>query len=141
MGQQAGYRVIVEVSLPGMAWHHAVPGLTVDFQRAAQPLPHNAGKPLRRTPHPGGSGEFQGGMGVKRAYKFLSPATVTINSDRREIPPYGLHGGAPGQVGSNKLLHKGQEIELDSKVSIQIQSGDILVIETPGGGGWGKRTK
>ena len=86
----------------------------------------------------GGSGKFQGGMGVRRVYKFLSPATVTINSDRRKIPPYGLQGGMPGQVGSNKLIHNGQEVELDSKVSLQIQSGDILIIETPGGGGWGK---
>lgn len=85
----------------------------------------------------GGAGKFQGGMGVRRVYKFLSPATVTINSDRRKIPPYGLQGGAPGQVGSNKLIHNGREIQLDSKVSLQIQSGDILIIETPGGGGWG----
>ncbi len=86
----------------------------------------------------GGGGEFQGGMGIIRTYKFLSPATVTINSDRREIPPYGLQGGTPGKAGSNKLLHNGEEIQLDSKVSLQIQIGDTIIIETPGGGGWGK---
>jgi N-methylhydantoinase B len=89
----------------------------------------------------GGHGKFRGGSGVERVYKFLSPATVTINSERREIPPYGLQGGTPGQVGSNKLRHNGQEIILDSKVSLQIQSGDILIIQTPGGGGWGKPTR
>lgn len=85
----------------------------------------------------GGQGEYQGGMGIKRVFKFLSPATVTINSDRRTIPPYGLQGGDPGKTGSNKLIHNGEEIQLESKTSLQIQAGDILIIETPGGGGWG----
>ena len=86
----------------------------------------------------GGGGEYQGGKGIKRTYKFLSPAAVTINSDRRNIPPYGLQGGTPGKVGSNQLHREGEEIQLDSKVSLQVQAGDILTIETPGGGGWGK---
>jgi len=87
----------------------------------------------------GGEGKYRGGMGIKRTYQFLSPAAVTINSDRRNNPPYGLQGGTPGKVGSNRLLREGEEIQLDSKVSLQVQAGDILIIETPGGGGWGER--
>jgi N-methylhydantoinase B len=87
----------------------------------------------------GGLGKHEGGMGIKRVYQFLSPATVTINSDRRKKPPYGLQGGGPGKLGSNTLIHNGQEIPLDSKISLQIDPGDILVIETPGGGGWGEQ--
>jgi len=86
----------------------------------------------------GGQGQFQGGMGVERTYRFLTAARVTINSDRRKIPPYGLQGGSTGQAGSNKLIHNGQEIQLEAKANLQIQKGDILVIKTPGGGGWGK---
>jgi N-methylhydantoinase B len=86
----------------------------------------------------GGSGAHNGGRGLKRVYQFLSPASVTINSDRRTIPPYGLQGGEPGKTGSNTLIHKGQEIPLDAKVSLQVEPGDMLIIRTPGGGGWGK---
>jgi N-methylhydantoinase B len=86
----------------------------------------------------GGTGTFRGGMGVQRIYQFKAPATVTINSDRRQKPPYGLEGGNPGALGSNTLVRRGQRIPLDAKTSLEVHPGDILVIETPGGGGWGK---
>jgi N-methylhydantoinase B len=89
----------------------------------------------------GGSGKYTGGRGLQREYQFLAPAAVTINSERRDFPPYGLQGGSPGKTGSNTLIHQEQEIPLDAKVSLQVEPGDKLIIETPGGGGWGKPAK
>ncbi len=86
----------------------------------------------------GGKGQYWGGKGVKRVYKFLAPANVTINSDRRNIPPYGLQGGKPGKTGRNTIVCDGEEIDIASKDSLQVKPGDVLIIETPGGGGWGK---
>lgn len=86
----------------------------------------------------GGKGQYWGGKGVKRVYRFLAPANVTINSDRRNIPPYGLQGGKPGKRGRNTIVRDGEEIDIASKDSLQVNPGDLLIIETPGGGGWGK---
>lgn len=85
----------------------------------------------------GGAGRFRGGEGIKRTYKFLAPATVTINSERRKHPPYGLQGGHPGQTGRNRLIRDGDEKILRAKETFQVEAGDVLVIHTPGGGGWG----
>ncbi len=81
----------------------------------------------------GGPGRHRGGDGVERVYEFLCPAAVTVISDRREHPPYGLAGGAPGATGDNRLNEKG----VPSKVSLSVKEGDRLSIATPGGGGWG----
>ncbi len=86
----------------------------------------------------GGEGQFRGGRGIKRVYKFLAPANVTINSERRKNPPYGLQGGNPGRKGINTLIQDDVETEVPSKASLHVKAGDTLVIETPGGGGWGK---
>jgi N-methylhydantoinase B len=85
----------------------------------------------------GGAGQHQGGEGIRRVYEFLSPATVTVNSERRVIPPYGLHGGEPGQTGRNTLIVDGLAQIMPGKFTAQVRPGDQLVIETPGGGGWG----
>jgi N-methylhydantoinase B len=85
----------------------------------------------------GGVGRYRGGDGIRRAFEFLSPATVTINSERRTYGPYGLQGGGPGQVGINRVIRDGVETIVGSKVKMQIDPGDRVVIETPGGGGWG----
>jgi N-methylhydantoinase B len=87
----------------------------------------------------GGEGRFRGGDGIRRVFEFLAPATVTINSERRVHSPYGLHGGEPGTVGRNLLLRAGEEIDLGGKAALCVAPGERLVIETPGGGGWGKR--
>lgn len=58
-------------------------------------------------------------------------------SERRERPCYGLLGGEPGQPGRNSLIHKHQETILPGKAALQLAAGDILRLETPGGGGWG----
>lgn len=89
----------------------------------------------------GGCGRWQGGDGIIRGYEFLAAATVTINSERRSIPPYGLRGGEPGQPGINRLLRNGEEHVIPSKATMHVVPGDRLIIETPGGGGWGEMNK
>jgi N-methylhydantoinase B len=58
-------------------------------------------------------------------------------TERRTFPPYGLRGGGPGTKGRNALVEHGVERELPAKCNIQADAGDVLHIETPGGGGWG----
>lgn len=87
----------------------------------------------------GGAGAMPGGDGMIRRYRFLAPATVTLMTDRRRFPPWGLAGGGPGALGENRLLRAdGSEAALPAKVSLTVQSGDAIEIRTPGGGGWGK---
>jgi len=69
--------------------------------------------------------------------RFLVPARATIVSERRKIPPYGLHDGRPGVTGRNLLLRGGNSLPLPGKATIDLEPGDALRIETPGGGGWG----
>ncbi|MBE2200798.1 MAG: hydantoinase B/oxoprolinase family protein [Anaerolinea sp.] len=85
----------------------------------------------------GGAGQHQGGDGLVRSIQFLTPVTATITSERRERGAYGLQGGQPGQPGRNSLIHNDQEQTLPGKVTIDLETNDILRIETPGGGGWG----
>jgi len=89
----------------------------------------------------GGQGEFSGGDGICRTYEFLQQAHVTILSERRTHKPYGLAGGLPGKSGRNQLWRAGDIQELPGKCRIDVQAGDILTIETPGGGGYGKQAE
>jgi N-methylhydantoinase B len=89
----------------------------------------------------GGRGRHRGGEGLMRSMQFLEPVTVTITSERRERPPYGLQGGEPGLVGRNTLIRNGEEIPLPGKITADLRPGDTLRIETPGGGGWGKEER
>lgn len=92
-------------------------------------------------PGSGGRGKWRGGDGVIREVRFLTKAQVTLLSDRRKFPPYGLCGGEPGAVGSNILIRSdGSREQLPSKFTTWVQSGDVLSIQTPGGGGWGRKT-
>ncbi len=85
----------------------------------------------------GGSGRFSGGDGLIREIELLADAEVTILSERRQQPPFGLQGGEPGQPGSN-LLRDGDNFErLPGKFSRRVRAGCRLRVETPGGGGWG----
>jgi N-methylhydantoinase B len=88
----------------------------------------------------GGAGRHRGGDGIRRTYEFLSPAMVTLNSERRHSTPYGLHGGEPGQVGRNRLVRDGVETDLGGKATVQVRPGDRLIVETPGGGGWRRKS-
>jgi N-methylhydantoinase B len=86
----------------------------------------------------GGAGRYRGGAGIRRTYEFLAPVTATINSERRISRPYGLHGGESGQSGANRLIRDGVETDVGGKCNLQVRAGDRVIIETPGGGGWGK---
>jgi len=87
----------------------------------------------------GGAGAHTGGEGVRRAIEFLEPVEVSMLSERRATAPYGLKGGQPGAPGRNILQRaNGETIELDGHFAIHANPGDILIIETPGGGGYGE---
>ncbi len=92
-------------------------------------------------PGSGGDGRFKGGDGIIREFEFLAPARVNILSERRRFAPYGLRGGRPGKTGRNILVEDGRRRDLGSKISLNVKPGDRLVIETPGGGGFGRRAK
>ena len=86
----------------------------------------------------GGKGLHAGGNGVIRQVKFREPMTAAILSSHRQVPPFGLKGGSPGQVGHNYIRRRdGQVEELGSQGIAQMEPGDTFVIETPGGGGYG----
>ncbi len=88
----------------------------------------------------GGRGRKNGGDGIVRRLEFLRPLTVSMLSERRgEYVPFGLEGGEPGARGSNRLQRAGTgaDEDLGGKFAIVVQPGDVLTIETPGGGGYG----
>jgi 5-oxoprolinase (ATP-hydrolysing) len=88
----------------------------------------------------GGAGAHRGGDGVIRRIEFLRPLHVSILSERRaELAPFGLAGGEPGKIGRNSIQRAAQDSieELSGKVQLEVNAGDVLTIETPGGGGYG----
>jgi 5-oxoprolinase (ATP-hydrolysing) len=91
----------------------------------------------------GGAGAMRGGDGVTRHLEFLRPLTLSILSQRRgPYAPYGMNGGQPGACGRNTLTKaNGQQVPLAGLTQIEVQSGDTLTIETPGGGAWGEPTQ
>lgn len=90
-------------------------------------------------PDSGGKGKYSGGNGVVRRIRFLEPMTANILSGHRIIPPFGLNGGEAGIVGRNWIQRQnGIEENLDSTATVEMKTGDVFVIETPGGGGFGK---
>lgn len=82
----------------------------------------------------GGRGEWAGGDGVVREFEALAPMEATLLTERRRHGPAGSAGGSDGQAGANLL----NGTPLPSKTTLRLAEGDILRIETPGGGGWGK---
>jgi N-methylhydantoinase B len=86
----------------------------------------------------GGRGRWRGGDGVVREIEFLAPAHVTLLADRRRIPPYGLAGGAPGTVARDSLIVGGRVRRVAGKSTFGVEPGDRLLVETPGGGGYGR---
>ncbi len=85
----------------------------------------------------GGKGVFHGGDGVTREIRLLSDAEVTVLSERRKTPPYGLQGGAPGAPGRNVVIREGTPHEKPGKFHERLKKGDTIRIESPGGGGHG----
>ncbi|MDQ6612708.1 MAG: hydantoinase B/oxoprolinase family protein, partial [Gemmatimonadota bacterium] len=86
---------------------------------------------LRRSS--GGAGQYHGGDGVIRSYRALVECSATVLSERRTVAPPGAHGGGAGTVGINSL----NEAPLPAKFRVVMQPGDVLTVETPGGGGYG----
>jgi 5-oxoprolinase (ATP-hydrolysing) len=87
----------------------------------------------------GGAGEHRGGDGVVRRIRFRAAMTAAILSGRRRVAPYGMAGGAPGAVGRNYVLRTdGTTVPLGATGKVEMKPDDVFVIETPGGGGYGK---
>jgi 5-oxoprolinase (ATP-hydrolysing) len=92
----------------------------------------------------GGAGRHRGGDGITRRIEFLAPLSVSILSQRRgPYPPFGLDGGEPGSLGRNRLQRRNGEgpsleTDLGAAAQVQVQPGDQLIVETPGGGGFGE---
>ncbi len=86
----------------------------------------------------GGKGLKNGGDGVDRRMRFLESMTVNIITGHRVVPPYGMSGGGSGVVGKNYVIHSDNSItELKTKGQIEVTKGDLFVLKTPGGGGFG----
>jgi len=110
----------------------------------------------------GGEGKFKGGEGIERRIKFLEPMTVSILANRRKVAPFGLCGGLPGKVGANWVERSASSssepkgggdhggggaaaavsalpeiVPLGHRGSLLLNAGDVFVIQTPGGGGYG----
>ncbi|WKE72808.1 hydantoinase B/oxoprolinase family protein [Streptomyces sp. WP-1] len=87
----------------------------------------------------GGAGTWRGGDGAVRRIRFLEPMTVSTLSQHRRVPPYGMAGGAPGALGANRVERAdGSVTDLGGSGSTDVGPGDLLVIKTPGGGGYGR---
>ncbi|MCG8428019.1 MAG: hydantoinase B/oxoprolinase family protein, partial [Chromatiales bacterium] len=86
----------------------------------------------------GGRGRQKGGDGTVRRVRFLEPMSASILAGHRHVPPYGLAGGEPGKTGQNYVEHANGELtQLDARGQVQVEPGDLFVIKTPGGGGYG----
>jgi 5-oxoprolinase (ATP-hydrolysing) len=87
----------------------------------------------------GGAGAQRGGDGVVREIEFLESMHAAILANRRRVAPFGLHGGEPGLCGRNYVVRTNGAVEpLAATASVELAAGDRFVIETPGGGGYGR---
>ena len=88
----------------------------------------------------GGEGRHDGGDGAVRRVRFLEPMTASILSNHRRVPPFGVDGGTPGSVGVNRVERTDGSVEaLGATAEVAMSPGDVFVIETPGGGGFGAK--
>lgn len=87
----------------------------------------------------GGNGRWKGGDGIIREFTFLDALDINILSQHRKEKPYGLNGAEPGKVGAQRVIRTaGVTDKLKGMDSARVDAGDRLIIETPGGGGFGK---
>lgn len=87
----------------------------------------------------GGVGKHRGGAGIVREIEVLTDAQVTLLSERRQIPPYGLQGGEPGALGRAAIVDgTGKAKPFRGKATARLKAGERIRVETPGGGGWGR---
>jgi len=90
----------------------------------------------------GGAGAHKGGDGVRRRLRFLQDMEAVILANHRIVPPYGMDGGDPGAPGRNWVERTDGTIDEFGATDIrQMTVGDVFVIETPGGGGFGKKPR
>lgn len=90
----------------------------------------------------GGKGLFNGGDGLVRQYRFLKEVEVSLLTQRRETEPFGLNGGQSGTRGKNfRLRANGADLCLPHAAAYAAEAGEGLIIETPGGGGWGEQNR
>lgn len=90
-------------------------------------------------PDSGGTGKFNGGDGIVRVFEFLEPLNVTLLGQHRFFKPYGLAGGNGGATGSNRWRNqKGEWVQLPGIAGVSVEPGEVIVVETPGGGGYGE---
>ena len=91
----------------------------------------------------GGEGRWRGGNGLVREIELLAPAQVTLLAERRKFRPWGLQGGEQGAAGRAIVFTAAAPDgrELPGKCSLHLQRGDVLRLETPGGGGWGEKER
>ena len=92
---------------------------------------------LRR--NSGGRGRARGGDGLIRELECLVDSNVSVLTERRTIPPYGLAGGGPGAIGKNIIVRGARQSRLPGKTNLDLKASERIRIETPGGGGWGRR--
>ncbi|MFM0116565.1 hydantoinase B/oxoprolinase family protein [Paraburkholderia nemoris] len=87
----------------------------------------------------GGDGQWRGGDGTERRVRFLEPMTAVILSNRRRVAPFGMAGGSPGKLGVNWVERAGSSAQetFGARHQVQMNAGDVFVIQTPGGGGYG----
>lgn len=86
-----------------------------------------------------GKGQYRGGIGIIRAFQTEVPVVVSLLGERQKTAPWGLHGGKSGKQGEYYKITTGNEkIVLPGKGTITLDAGEIIVIETPGAGGWGE---
>ncbi len=86
----------------------------------------------------GGRGARPGGDGIVREYEFCVPVDLTVISERRRFAPFGAQGGGPGAKGRNSIISRGRTRVIGSKANVKLGAGDVLRVETPGGGGHGR---
>jgi 5-oxoprolinase (ATP-hydrolysing) len=87
----------------------------------------------------GGDGRWHGGDGGVRRLRFLEPMTVTTLSGHRRVPASGMAGGGPGALGQHYVQRAGGSVTpMAGCDSARLEAGDVFVIETPGGGGFGE---
>jgi N-methylhydantoinase B len=86
----------------------------------------------------GGAGKFRGGLGFRKKYVILAPCLLVTNVDRTKYPPWGVQGGKAAMPGCVTLYRPDGTSEIVSKVkNYKLSPGDVVVLETGGGGGWG----
>jgi N-methylhydantoinase B len=86
-----------------------------------------------------GPGTFRGGLGFRKVYRILAPCMVQTNLDRTKFPPWGVHGGGQAKRGRFTLLRcNGERKSVGKEKGLALAPGDLLGVETGGGGGYGK---